>query len=668
MRRRELQLWGMLALCASCAWGTPSITQVSVRQQWPWSADIAVDFHLANDEGTPVDVAIVASNSNRGVNVPARAVSGPRIGLTASGDYRLVVDPAKLGAGGATVLGDFSVTLSIAASRADRDFPLYRIYNLSKMTSTNVTVKALLNGEWGDVETDYEFVDGSYRPSDVLIWTGVTNNPAYKTNCLVMRYVPAGTYTMLEQDNPPGTEMKLTEPFYAGVFEMTQGQCAILNRTRATAYFTNETDCAMRPMGSLTLQHVRGDKSRDWPVNDYTLGAETYIARLRGRTSNNSFDLPTEAKWEHAARAGCTTRWYNGVADASGTPVSRIAPLLCRYKNNGGLVDGAIPSGDSSSANGTAVVGSYLPNAWGLYDCIGNVAEWCLDRYSSSSDIVAHGPYTDWPGNATNSYYYHVVRGGHYGHTASQLHVDYRKDILYTANYQKGEDVYELKDSVGFRVVCDAEERPVSAVSATLDSVTASAADVLVLKPDASPFWRTAKAGEPVTVSIDWPDGAATATCTLSAAGQAPLSETVVRNGSERHATLSFSLPVPSMPDEERVYAAELTFAGANDAPLAAAVRQAQIAVVLGEDGGAAVVRAESGDAWTRYVGTHVTLPVAAGMTSLTIDGTTVCPGLNGAVGWYGTTFTSGMHTLAIDEEEGRTIFFKGLGLQIIIR
>ena len=122
------------------------------------------------------------------------------------------------------------------------------------------------------------------------------------------------------------------------------------------------------------------------------------------------------------------------------------------------------------------------------------------------------------------------------------------------------------------------------------------------------------------------------------------------------------------MPDEERVYAAELTFADANDAPLADATRQAQIAVVLGQDGGASVVRAKGGDAWTRYTGTHVTLPVAAGTTSLTIDGTTVYPGLDGAVCWYGTTLTSGMHTLAIDEEEGRTIFFKGLGLQIIIR
>ena len=59
MSRAKFRIWGMLALCASCAWGTPTITQVNVRQQWPWSADIIVDFHLTNNEGTPVDVSIV---------------------------------------------------------------------------------------------------------------------------------------------------------------------------------------------------------------------------------------------------------------------------------------------------------------------------------------------------------------------------------------------------------------------------------------------------------------------------------------------------------------------------------------------------------------------------------------------------------------------------------
>jgi len=668
MRRRVLQIWGMLALCASCAWGTPSITQVNVRQQWPWSADIAVDFRLSNDEGTPVDVSIVASNHNQSVNIPTRAVSGPRIGLTASGDYRLVIDSAKLDAGDATVLGDFSVTLSIAASRADRDFALYRIYNLSTKTSTDVTVKALLNGEWGDVETDYAFAGGTYRPDDVLIWTGVTNNPAYKTNCLVMRYVPAGTYTMLEQRKSPGTEVTLTSGFYVGVFEATQGQCELLKPGRAQAYYTNSTYAAMRPMGSLSLGRVRGDNSRFFP-QEYAPGAESYVGMARTITHDTTFDLPTEAQWEYAARAGCAERWYNGATGSDVEIVSRLA----RHADNGGLLSGStIPDWDSGPENGTAIVGSYIPNAYGLYDCIGNVNEICRDRFSDPASIIEGGPYTDPVGSDTVSEEYHVLKGGHYArqYNASEpLAVDCRFQFKYSNNYESGNSSLNGKDANGFRLICGAAaSRPAVAGSAVLATATASADAEIALKPDVSPFWRTANAGEPVTMSIVWPDGAATATCTLSAVGQVPLSATAVRNGSARYATLSLSLPVPLMPDEERVYAAELTFADANDAPLADATQQAQIAVVLGQDGSAAVVRAESGDAWTRYLGTHVTLPVAAGTTSLTIDGTTVYPGLDGAVGWYGTTLTSGMHTLAIDEEEGRTIFFKGLGLQIIIR
>ena len=77
MSRTKLQIWGMVAICASCAWGTPSITQVNVRQQWPWSTDINVDFHIVNDEGTPVDVSIALTNGTKGVAVPFHAVSGP---------------------------------------------------------------------------------------------------------------------------------------------------------------------------------------------------------------------------------------------------------------------------------------------------------------------------------------------------------------------------------------------------------------------------------------------------------------------------------------------------------------------------------------------------------------------------------------------------------------
>ena len=667
-RRTDVRasLVAALALCAVYVAGaTPSISSVSVRQQWPWSAKINVDFHLANDEATPVDVSLAVTNSGVGIAVPASAVSGPRIGLTATGDYRLVIDPARLAVGG-TVLGDFTATLSLSPAREDADFPLYKIYDLVARTSTNVTVKALLNGEWGDIETDYAFVNGPYRPDDVLIWTGVTNNPAYKTNCLVMRYVPAGTYKMFAQESSPGTDMTLTAPFYVGVFEMTQGQCAILNAARAKAYYTNATYAAMRPMGSVTLPNVRGDNSKTWPAGTPSPGVESYIGKLRSRTGDTSFDLPTSARWEYAARAGCTARWYNGVTEQTGLPVSEIAPRLCRYKNDGGLVNDAIPNWDATPENGTAIVGSYLPNAWGLYDCIGNVAEMCLDQFTASSSVVANGSYTDWLGTDTN-YTYHVVRGGHYCYGASVLHVDYYSQMDYQNNYTRGESQYYGKDTIGFRVVCDAETAPARTATVTLATATATAEDAVALKPDASPFWRTVSATTPVTVSIDWPDGAASASCALTSCGRTVASVSAMRVGNEPGTTLVFNLPVPTVPDEERVYAAELTFADANNAMLV--TTQAQFAAVLGQGNGAAVgVRAPDGALWTKYEGTHVTLPVDANVTSLTIDGETVDPGLGGAVGWYGTVFRTGAHTVASDGEDARTILCKGAGLTMIFR
>ena len=671
-RRRGFRaaLVAVWALCfAYVAGATPSISSLSVRQQWPWSANINVYFHLVNNEATPVDVSIALTNGTAGVAVPSRAVTGPRIGLTATGDYRLVIDPTRLAPGG-TVLGDLSVTLTLTTSREDADFPLYRVYDLVAKTRTDVTVKALLNGEWGDIETDYAFVDGPYRPDDVLIWTGVTNNPAYKTNCFVMRYVPAGTYTMFAQQKPPGTGMTLTQPFYIGVFEMTQGQCGILSPTRASAYFTNATYAAMRPMGSVSLKDVRGQNSVDWPTGLPAPGMETtYIGRLRTYFGDSSFDLPTSARWEYAARAGCGARWYNGITNNSGVFVSETAPRLCRYRNDGGIVNDTIPDWDAPPENGTAIVGSYLPNAWGLYDCIGNVAELCLDQHAPESTVVANGPYTDWLGIETNAIR-HVVRGGSYVNTASELHVDYYTNAEYNKNYAIYGKDYDHKDTLGFRVVCDAVAAPARSEPVTLATATAAAEGAVVLRPEASPFWRTVSATAPVTVPVDWPAGAASATCVLTAYGHAVASASATRVGNESGTTLSFELPVPTVPDEERVYAAELTFTDGNDVALPSDTTQrAQLAVVLGQGNGAAVdVRAPDGEQWGKYKGSHVTLPVDAGVSSLSIDGVSVDPGLDGAVGWYGTILRTGTHVLATDVDGEQSVFIKGLGRTVIFR
>ena len=439
------------ALDASVA---ATVSRTLVRQQWPWHAKVHVDYRLLNDDGESIEVKVSVTNGTRAITLPSRALTGPRMGRLSSGDYQLVIDPAKLDFDGADRLDDFKVTLSVVPA-TDADLALYRIYDLLAGTRTDVTTAALVNGEWGDVETTYDFAKaGSFNPSDVVVWTGVTNNPAYKTNCLVMRYVPAGSFAMLPQTTS-GLSVTLTKPYYIGVFEMTYAQCEIVSPGRASIAFSNETDRAMRPMDSCSFANIRGTTGLNWPAaND--MGVWTYIGRLRSLTGDNTFDLPTEARWEYAARAGVTTRWNNGsdsTASGLGNPACNI---LSRAKYTGGWVGDpsvgtssyVVPTYDVTAAHGTAIVGSYLPNAWGIYDMHGNVIEWCLDRWVAVESLTGGN---DPPGSSTASQNNRVVRGASWNEGTTAHYLDQRYS-------RKSDDVkYGSNGTLGFRVICEAE-------------------------------------------------------------------------------------------------------------------------------------------------------------------------------------------------------------------
>jgi formylglycine-generating enzyme required for sulfatase activity len=142
------------------------------------------------------------------------------------------------------------------------------------------------------------------------------------------------------------------------------------------------------------------------------------MGRLRARTGK-AFDLPTESQWEYAGRAGTTTALNSGknlTAIESCPNMSEVG----RYWYNGG--SGYTQNGDTSVA--TAKVGSYLPNAWGLYDIHGNVWEWCLDWF---------------PGYEGSS---RVGRGGSWGYYAGYCRVAFR--------YYSYPDL--ASDDIGFRV------------------------------------------------------------------------------------------------------------------------------------------------------------------------------------------------------------------------
>ena len=196
------------------------------------------------------------------------------------------------------------------------------------------------------------------------------NTDEYKTKKLVLRRIEPGTFMMCGK-----YEVTLTQPYYIGIFEVTQKQYELIMGTNPSAY-KGDT----RPVEKVSYDMIRGSSfGSQWPSSP-VVNPESFIGRLRKRTKLG-FDLPTEAQWEHACRAG-TTSMYNNGGDTEDD-----LKKLGRYQDNQS-------DGNGGYTSYHTVVGSYTPNAWGLYDMHGNVAEWCLDRRGdlSSGVIDPKGP------------------------------------------------------------------------------------------------------------------------------------------------------------------------------------------------------------------------------------------------------------------------------------
>jgi formylglycine-generating enzyme required for sulfatase activity len=190
--------------------------------------------------------------------------------------------------------------------------------------------------------------------------------------------------------------VEITRPFYLGVYEVTQAEYEkVMGSGIAPSHFSR---------GGKGKDKVEGMDTGRFPAEKVSWNdAVEFCTRLSEldaeRRAGRKYRLPTEAEWEYACRAGgrATNPVFFGLA---------LSSELANF-------DGHHPFGGAEKGRylgRPAPVGSYRPNAFGLYDTHGNVWEWCADYYGK--DYYRTGPKRDPRNAAAGSRELRVLRGG----------------------------------------------------------------------------------------------------------------------------------------------------------------------------------------------------------------------------------------------------------------
>ena len=223
---------------------------------------------------------------------------------------------------------------------------------------------------------------------------GAGNNEPSKliTNSIGMKLtlIPAGTFLMgspdsdknAHDDEKPQHRVRITRPFYLGVYEVTRGQ---FRRFVDDSGYQTEAEkdgkggCGWNEDAKKFEQNPRytwlnpGFEQTDLhPVVNVSWNDAVAFAEWLGRKEGRTYRLPTEAEWEYACRAGTTTLYFPGDDAEALAEVGNVADATAREKYPDWTYAIAVRDGFVY----TAPVGRYRLNAWGLHDMHGNVWEW----------------------------------------------------------------------------------------------------------------------------------------------------------------------------------------------------------------------------------------------------------------------------------------------------
>lgn len=297
----------------------------------------------------------------------------------------------------------------------------------------------------GGIERIRYFTSTNFLPG------GLLSTNYYRTEAIVLRRIHAANRHFTAGESPWESgynsswgkfDAVLPNDYYIGVFPVTQAQWALVQSNAGKTSdsdlwpsgFSNPAYRDMRPVEKVSRNDIR---NTDWPSSP---DANSFLGRMRSQTGV-AFDLPGDVQWEFACKGDVLDGFWN-----DGSPMSKAGAesafatcvnLPGRYSGNVG--------GDSSNANcdadsGTAIVGSYSPSTWGLYDMHGNVMEWTLDR---RYDNAATRKTLRGAINVSSSDSRYVLHGGCYNRVAYQAVRSHINTEWRNSRY----------DVIGFRVV-----------------------------------------------------------------------------------------------------------------------------------------------------------------------------------------------------------------------
>ena len=378
-----------------------------------------VAFHAVTRDGRPLTAAEVKCND---------WVRNVKVTPTAEADVAMKVDPPQINPARASATGPASTVLPVSS--------------LATRGGETAASKTASGPQPAAPPAAVAPFDAATAKKHQEAWAAHLGLPLQTENSIGMKLVliPAGEFEMgstpeeiawalaegtkNKEDSryfgrvpseSPQHRVKISRPFYLGMYHVTQGEYEKLIGVNPSAFTGKQMEVSLfkPPLSEEEVKYrpekcklMAGKNTGRHPVETVSWDeALEFCRRLSAMPAEQAagrvYRLPTEAEFEYACRAGTTTRWYCGDDEA-------------------GLVD--VAWFGKNAARVTHPVGEKRPNAWGLYDMRGNVNQWCADWFGQ--DYYKQSPAADPGGPAAGVE--RVQRGGNCGSEASRCRSAFR--------------------------------------------------------------------------------------------------------------------------------------------------------------------------------------------------------------------------------------------------